>query len=306
MGCWNETCALTQVPIHGDWPVVMVRMSYAALEYRNQVWGTLPGFRNQPGFRNHDWGHILGIYRGTYNSYGGIDEREDPDLLLYPVGLDRLCIDLRDSEFSLFFHQEVWDEVPGLFPEGELEKKFKRTYHEMTLELDLDYFHTLVNEIREKDPGRQDPAQYELAKEKAREKWLGWEGLREWAWKNQAKENEQHVKIRQYYQEIGEPHSAILYREVPREEWDPRYTLAVQDLPPRRDQVTKEDLSTLIHLVHLATQTRRDLFAGLYYRGHQQWQGAAEYQYLHQKSQVLVDRFFHYYDDEEDEEETPS
>jgi hypothetical protein len=118
MGCWEETCGLTNTPIFHESPVVMVRFRQSVLA---PEWKT---HRREPFGGYFDWQHIISIHEGTYDHYGWIKEIEasrglcEADFLeksgednnndLHDYSFD-LINDPRRHEIIVFFHRGVWD-----------------------------------------------------------------------------------------------------------------------------------------------------------------------------------------------------
>lgn len=71
MGCWNETCALTRLPIQASAPVVALKT----------VQG-LPYKQASSGRESTDL--LFGLpYTGAYDGYGGIENFENPDFVAF-------------------------------------------------------------------------------------------------------------------------------------------------------------------------------------------------------------------------------
>lgn len=90
MGCWDETCGLTNTIVRTGDPCVMVVIKpggpspYISHTFGNQPW---------------DLRQVQEIHKGTYNDYGWISE------------VDIEHGDPRNDYFICFFHRRVWDEV---------------------------------------------------------------------------------------------------------------------------------------------------------------------------------------------------
>lgn len=109
MGCWDETCILTNLPIYSDQPCVVVLLDrFLSDNYRRKR-----GF--QHFMRDNELSHITQIHHGTYNSYGWINEVEDKKEP-HPqeegngkiVYVDR---PLSHRFVTIFFHKEAWDKA---------------------------------------------------------------------------------------------------------------------------------------------------------------------------------------------------
>lgn len=101
MGYWQETCALTNLPIYEDDPCVVVVM--------DEVFTTQLENNPELGRFNSDFAfkHLESVNRGTYNDYGWIKELKDkklPD----KNGINRPYSQRR---VTIFFHARVWDEA---------------------------------------------------------------------------------------------------------------------------------------------------------------------------------------------------
>ena len=81
MGCWDETDALTLAPIYPGEKVICLAFNEDVL---NTLYGEI--------FTALSFRHFAGSYEGTYDYYGGIEERDKPGNHLY-----------------VFFKQKVWD-----------------------------------------------------------------------------------------------------------------------------------------------------------------------------------------------------
>jgi hypothetical protein len=100
MGCWQETCGLTNTPIYQDERCVMVVID---VEWRQHEWeirakygedGTFLGQRATAS----QWKIVHSIHRGTYNDYGWLNE------------VDEVTTDeIGHIAPALFFHEAVWD-----------------------------------------------------------------------------------------------------------------------------------------------------------------------------------------------------
>lgn len=91
MGCWNETCALTGLPIKENDRVVMVL-------FREESF-TIP----KKHFDEQNFEKILfcthGVFRGTYNEYGWIKELKE----------DKVRFGENAWTKNIFFFEEAWD-----------------------------------------------------------------------------------------------------------------------------------------------------------------------------------------------------
>jgi len=94
MGCWNETCAITNLPIHAGDPIVYFLLEYNLANHTCwnddvEVFKKNGGYRTQTAPNQHHSGHCYAtdiwspisppIY-GKYNDYGNIEE-EEPSLI---------------------------------------------------------------------------------------------------------------------------------------------------------------------------------------------------------------------------------
>lgn len=98
MGCWQETCALTHIPIYeGDKCVIVVMDEIFTSIYRKN--------HKHPKFESEmELKHIELIQHGTYNEQGWIMEIDNPIEKI--KGINRT---LSQRRITIFFHEEVWD-----------------------------------------------------------------------------------------------------------------------------------------------------------------------------------------------------
>ena len=93
MGCWEETCALTNTPIYNGERCVMIVIDEDKLKslFKNfsgaVTIGTMGG--------DYQWKIFKSLHCGTYNDYGYLEELDESEL-----GKSFPCI---------FFHEAVWD-----------------------------------------------------------------------------------------------------------------------------------------------------------------------------------------------------
>jgi hypothetical protein len=107
MGCWNETCAITTLPIlEGDECVMSVFSADP-----NDAWalsGDMSGFFHRKC--------IWGIFKGRYNDYGWLEGVDEPDnvneMVTYKDDISgketETMVNLCDYPRS-FVHKEAWD-----------------------------------------------------------------------------------------------------------------------------------------------------------------------------------------------------
>ena len=150
MGCWNETCAVSGLPVLGGDKVMMVVFDKTVNDEKRKLsmeWLSMSGRF-----------HLYGIFEGEYNTYGWIEEIEE----------DEKKMGERPDLTSLFVHKAVWEEtvkafdVPGTisrwrydgrygeiksrfredvmrFMIGEMGRKLDRMMHAIKNNLPLDY-----------------------------------------------------------------------------------------------------------------------------------------------------------------------
>ena len=92
MGCWNETCVITNLPIRHENECVFIDFNPKSIEM--QFYEDWSG----GGWARHK--DIIRIIKGHYNDYGSIDEFEKED-----EKIDR------DSYVRVFFLKSAWDTV---------------------------------------------------------------------------------------------------------------------------------------------------------------------------------------------------
>jgi hypothetical protein len=90
MGCWGETCALTQTPIFRDDEVVVVAWDSRVLTRWPSEW------THKRGVEPMDGEYLRAIIKGKYNEYGWVQETDAP-----PSPKRGLA--------CMFFHRIVWD-----------------------------------------------------------------------------------------------------------------------------------------------------------------------------------------------------
>ncbi len=89
MGCWTETCAVTNTAINSNQECVIVRIKEDPT-YLMRAYGYYPNIQSLE--------HVRDIIMGSYNDYGYVNE-DDRD------------IDFSDDEYRIFFHRKVWDSL---------------------------------------------------------------------------------------------------------------------------------------------------------------------------------------------------
>jgi len=87
MGCWNETCAVTHLPIFYNEPVVMIILTNNGVN-RNWWNGSYYELANS----------LQEIHEGHYNDYGWIQEIKTSE-------------DERLDFRSIFIHKKVWNDI---------------------------------------------------------------------------------------------------------------------------------------------------------------------------------------------------
>jgi hypothetical protein len=93
MGCWQETCALTSIPIFQDEKCVMVVLDEEWTK-RIQKHESIVGLMGS----SWQWRPFRSFHKGTYNDYGWINELDMPD----------------EPPPCIFFHLQAWNWVLGL------------------------------------------------------------------------------------------------------------------------------------------------------------------------------------------------
>lgn len=91
MGCWNGTCALTNLPIHDGERVVLFVLNTHAAGYDSDFGGGIV----EPHVHANPVGPAL---RGTYNGYGGVTNLEGPALAWWTTHLAELAPLLMNNE----------------------------------------------------------------------------------------------------------------------------------------------------------------------------------------------------------------
>jgi hypothetical protein len=101
MGCWQETCAMTHLPIYEGDRCVVVVLSELFNEVR-EVNPEVVRFKSYEDFK-----YVEQVHRGTYDDYGWIKEMKDeeaPDKHGVPRPFSQRRV-------TIFFHEQVWDEA---------------------------------------------------------------------------------------------------------------------------------------------------------------------------------------------------
>jgi hypothetical protein len=94
MGCWNETCVITNTPVTAGAPAVMVL-------FNSKIRKEYHIFR---GVRQN----LIGVYHGQYDDYGCVDELLDTNEVAFPKDFD----EGRHDKYSFFFaHEHAWTSV---------------------------------------------------------------------------------------------------------------------------------------------------------------------------------------------------
>jgi hypothetical protein len=99
MGCWNETCAVTHLPIFHEDPVFMILLTEKGIEWN---WWQDPIWLDQT---------IESCGPGTYDNYGWIDEIKKEE-------------DSQNHLRSLFIRLEVWEKLQNLLYDDFDSKRF--------------------------------------------------------------------------------------------------------------------------------------------------------------------------------------
>jgi hypothetical protein len=100
MGCWQETCGLTNTPIYEGERCVMVVID---VKWQKHQWQNLAKYGDCGGYIGTrgsptQWLIVHSIHRGTYNDYGWLNE------------VDEVTIDkIGHIAPAAFFHENVWD-----------------------------------------------------------------------------------------------------------------------------------------------------------------------------------------------------
>lgn len=102
MGCWQETCAMTHLPIYEDDRCVVVVMS----ELFNEVLEVNPEVARFKSYE--DFKYVEHVYRGKYNDYGWIKGKIKDTMAPDKHGVDR---PFSQRRVTVFFHEKVWDEA---------------------------------------------------------------------------------------------------------------------------------------------------------------------------------------------------
>lgn len=90
MGCWQETCALTNTPIYEGERCVMLVLDEKEFNLYMKHFPLSPiGMRGT----DNQWRMFKAVHKGTYNDYGWLNEVERPE----------------DRAPCMFFHEAVWD-----------------------------------------------------------------------------------------------------------------------------------------------------------------------------------------------------
>lgn len=93
MGCWNETCCITRLPIRQDQEVVMI------------------DFYSKPnigGFDHLNEMQVKRILKGTYDDYGSINELDDET--------KEKEHEENDKYWRIFILKTAWDQICKLYP----------------------------------------------------------------------------------------------------------------------------------------------------------------------------------------------
>jgi len=91
MGCWDETCCLSNQIVRENDPAVMVVIKPGEVQH-GLVCNTF-------GSQFWDFKQVKEIHKGTYNDYGWLKETHKED------------DDPRLDYYLCFFHKNIWDEV---------------------------------------------------------------------------------------------------------------------------------------------------------------------------------------------------
>ncbi len=111
MGCWEETCALTLLPIYQKQPCVVVVMNETYTNrYRKADHPSIIRLEH-----NDNCCDVEAIHTGTYSEYGWINEVPD---VMAPApqqgnGNEIVYVDrpLSQRRFTMFFHVAVWEDA---------------------------------------------------------------------------------------------------------------------------------------------------------------------------------------------------
>jgi hypothetical protein len=215
----------------------MVRFAEEVNSGRSSVFGT----------HTFDFDYVLGIYRGEYNDYGDLEEREDaPDDLLFFSSRNppAPCIDLRNTEFYLFVRESVWNRVVKEYPADDQALDHYDRYVRMSW-------------LWEHLPPEQQKTYAEIAPKR------NWTELTEKLWKHQERENEAH---RRWNEKDGVDHHQVFTRE----QWEERWKEVQASLPPRQARILeRQELKELSSVAFFCYSVRRNFFGTVAFRGHQ-------------------------------------
>lgn len=127
MGCWQETCGLTNTPIYENEPCVMVILDNYWLD-------RIVGNTHSPiGLQSSiaQWRVVKSIHYGTYNDYGWLKEVDDAT----------------SPASAIFFHRKVWNWAIQSIPDTDIENTFVLApfYKDFTVTSELHDFAKLCN-----------------------------------------------------------------------------------------------------------------------------------------------------------------
>lgn len=155
MGCWNETCGLSNLPICNGDEVVM----FVLVKKQN--------FGRQYYFNDDAIPFILPI-EGKYNDYGSIEEVNASDITLNVLENAKVFIKTNDSYTQFYFDLEGFLEQ---LERGTLYIKYGDEYHQLSqIMYHKDLYYTLVNNMKNRIPYSQDKIFFSLQKEELSKK----------------------------------------------------------------------------------------------------------------------------------------
>jgi hypothetical protein len=110
MGCWNETCAVTHLPIFHEDPVFMILLTEQGV---TRDWWKDPIWTEQT---------IESCGPGTYNDYGWIEEIKEKD-------------DSQNHLRSLFIRLEIWNKLQSFpYDDNNSQRFFRFIKHHFDVE----------------------------------------------------------------------------------------------------------------------------------------------------------------------------
>lgn len=132
MGCWDETDAITGIPIYSGEICYMIVIDYK-------------GYEVMFGYDNINYDHVKMIEKGIYNDYGDLVERENSPSNPYNPNEMDIIIFIKEETWNFLLNNiselSIEDREPAARVRAELDEVMKREYNPLHLsQIFLDFY----------------------------------------------------------------------------------------------------------------------------------------------------------------------